>query len=61
MTYDLVTFAQDVNEVLLYVGPLVLCVVLWRLFVTKRTTATGHTTILGLTDRAPDARVDLIS
>ena len=47
-SYPLMTFIQDVNEVLLYIAPLVLCVVLWKLFVTNRTTPPGDLTVLGL-------------
>lgn len=37
--YPVTTFVQDVNEVLLYIAPLVLCVVLWKIFVTRRSPA----------------------
>lgn len=48
LTYHHDMFFQDVNEFLSYVVPLVLCVVLWKLFVTNRITRGGDVTVLGL-------------
>lgn len=46
--YPLEIFIQDVNEFVLYTAPLVLCVVLWKLFVTNRITPRGNVIVLGL-------------
>lgn len=47
-SYPLVKFVQDVQEVMFYIAPLVLCVVLWKLLVTNRSTPRGDVTVLGL-------------
>ena len=46
--YPLDILIQDVNELMLYTAPLALCLVLWKLFVTNRTTPRGDVTVLGL-------------
>ena len=46
--YQRAIFIQDVNEVMLYIAPLVLCIVLWKLLVTNRSTPRGDVTVLGL-------------
>ena len=48
LTYYHEMFFQDVNEFLSYVVPLVLCVVLWKLFVTNRITRARDVTVIGL-------------
>ena len=51
--YPLEIFFQDLNEFMLYIAPLVFCVVLWKLLVTNRTTPRGDVTVLGLDASAP--------
>ena len=51
LTYYHETFFQDVNEFLFYVAPLVICVVLWKLFVTNRSPR-RDVTVLGLDESA---------
>ena len=41
-------FIHDVNEVLPYTAPFILCLVLWKMFVTNRVTPRGDVTVLGL-------------
>lgn len=48
LTYHHDPFFQNVNEFLFYVVPLVLCIVLWKLLVTNRSTPRGDVTVLGL-------------
>lgn len=50
--YSLLTFIQDINELTFYIGPLVMCVVLWKLFVTNRITPGGNIIVLRLDARA---------
>lgn len=47
-SYPLATLIQDFQEVLTYIAPLVLCVVLWKLFVTNKTAPPGDVIVLGL-------------
>ncbi|HEU4796299.1 MAG TPA: hypothetical protein VFT02_11755 [Pyrinomonadaceae bacterium] len=44
-------FISDFQEVLFYLVPLVSCVLLWKLFVTKRITPPGNVIVLGLERR----------
>jgi hypothetical protein len=46
--YPLLTLVQDVNELLFYIAPIVLFIVLWKSLVTNRTTPRGDVTVLGL-------------
>lgn len=46
--YPLLTFIQDINELTFYIAPLVMCVVLWKLFVTNRITPGGNIIVLRL-------------
>lgn len=47
-SYPWATFSQDVYEILFYIAPFVLCIVLWKLLVTNRSTPRGDVTVLGL-------------
>lgn len=47
-SYSWVTFFQDVHEVVIYIAPLVLFIVLWKLLITNRSTPRGDVTVLGL-------------
>lgn len=53
LTYDLATFLQDINETMLFTAPVATCVVLWKVFVTSRSSPRGDITVLGLDDSAP--------
>jgi hypothetical protein len=48
LAYRLATFLEDLNELMLYVAPVAICIVLWKVFVTNRTTVRGDVTVLGL-------------
>ena len=48
MTYNVAIFLQDCNEFMVYTVPVAICVVLWKIFVTNRTTPRGDMTFLGL-------------
>lgn len=48
LAYDLATFLQDFNEFMVYTAPVAMCVVLWKIFVTNRSTPRGDMTVLGL-------------
>ncbi|HEX6285574.1 MAG TPA: hypothetical protein VFZ71_11900 [Pyrinomonadaceae bacterium] len=48
LAYDLTMFLQDFNEFMVYTTPVAICVVLWKIFVTNRTTPRGDITVLGL-------------
>jgi hypothetical protein len=48
LAYDLATFLQDFNEFMIYTAPVATCVVLWKIFVTNRSTPRGDMTVLGL-------------
>ena len=47
-SYPLAAFIQDAHEIMLYIAPVVLCIVLWKLLVTNRSTPRGDVTVLGL-------------
>ena len=49
--YPVAIFISDIQEVLFYLVPLVSCVLLWKLFVTKRITPPGNVIVLGLERR----------
>ena len=48
LAYDLATFLQDFNEFMVFTAPVAICVVLWKIFVTNRSTPRGDMTVLGL-------------
>jgi hypothetical protein len=48
LAYDLATFLQDFNEFMIYTAPVATCVVLWKIFVTNRSTPRGDISFLGL-------------
>ena len=50
LAYDLATFLEDFNEFMVYTVPVAIMVVLWKIFVTNRTTPRGDMTVLGLDD-----------
>jgi hypothetical protein len=46
--YSLDIFIEDVGELMIFVLPAAICVVLWKVFVTNRTTPRGNILSLGL-------------
>lgn len=46
--YPVDILLQDLNELLFYIAPFVIAVVLWKLFVTNRITPPGNVIVLGL-------------
>jgi hypothetical protein len=59
--YPLEIFFQDLNEYMLYTAPFILCVLLWKKFVTNRLTSPGAVTVLGLDASASKNLVNLVN
>ena len=50
--YPLDIFIEDAGAIMILIFPAAICVVLWRVFVTNRTTPRGNILSLGLDERS---------